>query len=463
MTQPSIGLLPLYLELYDRGIPEVRPRMEAFYAAVAQAFTERGIRVETTPLCRLKPEFMQAVSAFEGANVDCIVTLHLAYSPSLESAEVLTGTTLPVVVLDTTPTYDYSPQQDPAELMYNHGIHGVQDLCNLLLRLGKAFHIEAGHWEHSDVLDRVAAWARAAQMATAMRTARVGRIGDSFHGMGDFAIPPEILRTTIGMETVPADPAVIRALLPADEDPEVAAEMNADLDRFEAAEIDIVAHRRSVRAGLAVRRWLEQERLNAFSFNFLAVDQSSGIPTVPFLEASKAMARGIGYAGEGDVLTAALVGALASVYPDTSFIEMFCPDWAGERIFLNHMGEMNIALAAEKPRLLEMTYPWSDAENPAFAVGRFRCGEAVLVNLAPGPQQTYTLIIAPVSMVHVEGENRMAGMVNGWFKPPMPIADFLTAYSNAGGTHHSALVYGNVADEMVRFGQLMEWSVKEIK
>jgi hypothetical protein len=35
-------------------------------------------------------------------------------------------------------------------------------------------------------------------------------------------------------------------------------------------------------------------------------------PVMPFLEFSKAMERGIGYAGEGDALTAVLVGALAS-------------------------------------------------------------------------------------------------------------------------------------------------------
>lgn len=38
-----------------------------------------------------------------------------------------------IVVLDTTPTFDYSPAQHPNELLYNHGIHGVQDMCNLLV------------------------------------------------------------------------------------------------------------------------------------------------------------------------------------------------------------------------------------------------------------------------------------------------------------------------------------------
>lgn len=462
MTQPRIGLLPLYIELYDRALPDVRVRMEAFYAAIAQALEQRGAQVVTAPVCRLHSEFAQTVNAFEQAKVDLLVTLHLAYSPSLESAEVLAATTLPIVVLDTTPTYDYSPQQNPDELMYNHGIHGVQDMCNLLLRLGKSFQIEAGHWEHSDVIDRVAGWARAAQLATSMRTARVGRIGDAFHGMGDFAVPAELLQAGIGVETVPADPAVIRALLPAEDGAEVAAEMAADAERFVIDGVDADIHRRSVRTGLAVRRWLAQEGLTAFSFNFLAVDQASGLPTVPFLEASKAMACGIGYAGEGDVLTAALVGALANAFPETTFTEMFCPDWAGERIFLNHMGEMNIALTAGKPLLREMDFPWTDAENPVFAVGRFRAGDAVLVNLAPGTNDTYTLLVAPVTMQDVEGEDRMAQMVHGWFRPALPIADFLAAYSRAGGTHHSALVYGDVAETVMRFGALMGWRVVEL-
>jgi L-arabinose isomerase len=41
----------------------------------------------------------------------------------------------------------------------------------------------------------------------------------------------------------------------------------------------------------------------------------------------------------------------------------------------------------------------------------------------------------------------------------MPIGDFLERYSRVGGTHHSALVYGDVADDVARFGRLMGWDV----
>ena len=153
MTTPRIGLLPLYLALYDDTLPEARAHQEAFYTTIVDALTRRGVAVETAPVCRVHDEVARAVRQFEAAPVDAIVTLHLAYSPSLESAELLAGSPLPLIVLDTTPDWAFGADQSPDAIMYNHGIHGVQDLCNLLLRHGKAFQIEAGHWQHSDVLD----------------------------------------------------------------------------------------------------------------------------------------------------------------------------------------------------------------------------------------------------------------------------------------------------------------------
>lgn len=458
MSTPKAGLLPLYIKLYDDSWPEMRTRVDGFYRQIAKALGERGLEVSTAPVCRLAPEFRGAIYGFEKAGVDAIVTLHMAYSPSLESSTALAATRLPIVVLDTTPTYAYGPQQNPEELLYNHGIHGVQDMCNLLLRNHKAFQIEAGHWEKTDVLDRVAAWVRAARLASAMRQSRIGQLGPSFKGMGDFAVPGAVLAKTLGVRTIVAGREAVPEQLAKVTKKAVEIEMAADREQFTVENLDPELHRRATRAGLAVRRWIESERLTGFTVNFLAVNKASGLPAMPFLEASKAMTRGIGYAGEGDVLTASLVGTLLQSYPETSFTEMFCPDWEGDRIFLSHMGEMNLHLSATKPRLVKKPFPFTDVGDTAVAYACFRGGDAVLVNLAPGPRDTYTLLVSPIVMQEVAGEDKMADSIHGWFRPSTSVAGFLAAYSRAGGTHHSALVYGKVADEIVRWGRLMEWN-----
>ncbi|MBR5742393.1 MAG: hypothetical protein IKX85_01215, partial [Clostridia bacterium] len=141
----KIGFLPLYIELYDKSGFKARHRLEPFYGVLASALEEEGFEVVRSPFCRLESEFREAVASFEKAGAEAIVTWHAAYSPSLESASVLAGTKLPLVILDTTETFDFSALQDPGEINYCHGIHGVMDLGNLLHRLGKPFAIAAGH------------------------------------------------------------------------------------------------------------------------------------------------------------------------------------------------------------------------------------------------------------------------------------------------------------------------------
>jgi len=459
MKKPKIGFLPLYLELYDRVMPEIRARMEAFTKTIAEELRKKRIDVFPAPVCRTKGEFSKAIKSFEKEKVDAIVTLHLAYSPSLESAEVLSKTKIPIIVLDTTQTYEFDPEQNSNEIMYNHGIHGVQDLCSVLLRMSKNFTIEAGHWEKSDVLNRAVKQIKAASIARSISNMRVGSIGGPFKGMGDFYISPEMLKKTIGIETIDTSTKEITSLLPLPDDKEVKEEIKLDAANFQIGKLSMESHINTIRIGIAIRRWIKKENLGAFTVNFSEIGKDSGFPTFPFLEASKQMANGIGYAGEGDVLTAALTGALLSVFSETSFVEMFCPDWKGNRIFLSHMGEMNINLVSGKPKLIQKDLPFLDIGNPAVAFGRFKPGEAVFVNLTPSSKNTYKLIVSPVTMVDIKGEDRMIDTIRGWFAPKMPVEDFLAEFSRAGGTHHSTIVYGNAIEEIISFGKMMGWNV----
>jgi L-arabinose isomerase len=462
----KIGLLPLYLKLYDERDRDKRPRIESFYEQIASELEKRKVGVVRSPICRTKSEFEAAVRSFEDGGAEAIVTLHLAYSPSLESADALARTSLPIVVCDTTPTYSFGPDQNPEEIMYNHGIHGVQDMCNLLVRRGKPFHIEAGHWQKSDVLDRVVRHLVSARMAHRLRTLKAGLVGEPFEGMGDFYVSPADLKATLGVETRVLNPPQFKTLLSEVTEKEIQAERDLDEKRFTMEGVNEESYRRSVRNGLALQKWIDKEGMGAFSFNFLQIGRATGLETAPFLQASKLMARGVGFGGEGDLLTASLVCALAAGNPETSFSEMFCPDWKNGSVFLSHMGEMNWKLAAGKPRLLEMDYQWSDAANPVYVSGCFKAGEFVLVDLLPLEplrKGAYRLIIAPAKMLDVPGKDSFGRSIHGWFKPGLPVAEFLAEYSRAGGTHHLAISYGLSVETVEAFGRMMGWETVVIR
>ena len=124
MNPIKIGLLPMYVALYDTSSPFMRPEIEAFAARIAGDLRMRGLDVDAAGICCVEDQFTQAIQHFEECGVDAIVTLHLAYSPSLESEKPLAGTSLPLIVLDTTPDFLFDTTVDNDRLMYNHGIHG---------------------------------------------------------------------------------------------------------------------------------------------------------------------------------------------------------------------------------------------------------------------------------------------------------------------------------------------------
>ena len=447
----KIGYLPLYIKLYDE-IGVDRSVMEVFYKDTTAMFREKGFEVETVDFCCVKPEFDAAVEAFEKANVDAIVTWHAAYSPSLESIEALTKTDLPIIVLDSTPTLEFGMQQSPDEINPNHGIHGVMDMCSMLKRYGKAYAIAAGHYKESDVIDRVCGFVRAAVAAKALGTIKVGLVGGGFKGMGDFTVEPSEMKERFGVTVETIAPEKLADIKNSITKEAIEAEIKADKERFDFCD-DVVPEEYEAFTGscLALRACLEKEGYNAFSVNFLNVD---GVGTMPFVECCKAMERGIGYAGEGDALTASFTGALLSSYPETSFVEIFCPDWKNNMVFMSHMGEMNYRIADGKPYICRTGSVFVKGTMPYAGYSRMKGGKGVYVNISRD-KDDFQMLITEAEMLSA-GEDNFPRTMRGWMRPSSEsTADFLEALSKNGATHHSTFVYGATVEEMEYFAKLL--------
>ena len=450
----KIALLPLYVKLYDEFSPANHNKAQKFADDAVKALEKLSFEVVTVPLCRVADEFMAAVKKFEEEKCEVIVTLHTAYSPSLESIDALASTQLPLVVFDTTPDKEFEFSFG-GKLMLNHGIHGVQDMCNLLLQRKKKFLICAGHYEDASYMEKVEKAITAASMAYRFSHGKVGSVGGVFAGMGDFRIP----EGEFGMQEVPFSDD--EAYMPSEE--EISREVNWEKENFLIAEdVPEEVQYNTVKSGLKLRKWVEKNALDAFSINFLKCDRNMGLSVVPFSECSKAMARGTGYAGEGDILTALLCSTVLRVNKETTFTEMFCPDWQGNRIFLSHMGEMNISLMDQKPFLSKRGWKFTDADEMTAATGCLKSGKVVLVNLAPGGDGKYTLI-ACKGVLTAQNDKDLKDM-RGWFTPGngRNIGEFLEEYSKKGGTHHCVLSYNGDMNVFAGFAFLMGWEFVEI-
>ena len=460
----KVGYLPLYIKLYDDSNPHYRDPMVEYMNMLVKMLESQNIEVVMADeVCRVKDEFDRAAKKFNDEDVVAVITQHLAYSPSLESIEALLSLKAPIVVFDTTPDYELLKVAGyEGRISANHGIHGVQDMCNLLKRNNKPYYLCVGHALHSEVVSEVVGMCRAAAAARAYSRMTIGSVGGSFTGMGDFLISDERYKKDIGATVKYMTTEVVKEYLPKVTEEEIDAEIESDRKKYNVKIENEENYRAATKSGLAVRKWMEAENIGSATVNFLTLDICN-LPKMPFVECCKMMEREMGYAGEGDVLTAGLVGALMSVYPNTTFTEMFCPDWEKDVILLSHMGESNPNLAQWKPFVTDCPFNYNSCGDTVAMYNCYRPGKAVYVNLAP-MADSFNLIVSDVELLN-EGLERGAysNATQGWMKPCKPLRQFLKEFSLAGGTHHSAMVYDADIEEIKAFGVMMGFNVVEIK
>lgn len=460
MKKIKIGFLPLYIKLYDDSNINKTDLVE-FYDKIAKLFEENGISVIKSDVCRVEKEFKESVKNFEKEGADAIVTLHLAYSPSLECIDALSSTKLPIVVLDTTEAYGLSKEYSIDPVMYNHGIHGVMDMCNLLKRRGKKYAVCAGHLNDGKVIKKTIDCVRAAVSANSLKGSKTGIFGTSFKGMGDFLVTDDEMKERFGVEQIHfTDEEMANAFNSITEE-QVSKEIDA---YFEEMVVNTKLNQNnlavSVRACLAVRKLIDKYGLDAFTVNFLDVTKEN-LQNMPFIECCKQMQNGKGYAGEGDSLTASFVGAIAKNFKECSFVEIFCPDWKENRLLISHMGEMNYAVKKDAPVLVENDFIYTNIGFCFKGLAEFKSGKAIFCNVYKDVNEQFKLLVSDVEMVNVN-TNEFDGSIRGWFTPSVPIAEFLEKLSEYGATHHSFLIYDVDIKALEFFGALLGVEVVKI-
>jgi len=450
---PKVGLLPLILELYDRRLPELRGKQQELVDAVSGALAAFS-EVECQGICCRKEEVRKAVAEFETQGCDAVVVLFTAYAPSLIAADALASTELPVLIFNTQISYQLDRANLLEELLRNHGMHGVQDLANVLLRRGKPHHIVTGHFSRQEPPHEMEDWLRACALRRYLKGAVVGVIGGSFDGMGDFQFDADELRAVLGSRVEEISQEEIAFLM--DEAPASAIEQAVRRDHSAFAVAPGLTDEElglSEALSAAVFRKLEDAGYCAWSMNFLDVGEGAVLPTVPFLAASRSLELGYGYAGEGDALSALGVFMCQQLCPPASFTEMFCMDPGSGSVLLSHMGEGNYAMADGRVHLVKKDFAFGDCASPATPVFAFKPGDATLVNLVPAPSGGFRLITARALMQKWD-VNLQLQSPQGYMEPEKPLTEFLNEYSAHGGSHHLTLTYGDNAGKMAKLAAL---------
>lgn len=460
MRKPEIGVLGLTLNLYKKKLPELMPCLERFSREVNFTLS----KISETVHYRVawdKKTVSEGFNLFRKEKVDGIIIVFLSYSQSLEILPAVRRAGVPLLLWNTQKIAEIDSSFGPQKMFENHGMHGVQDLASVLSRDGIEFSLITGHYKDKKTLSAVSDWCESANAVSEMAGARIGRIGGSFPQMGDFAMEPEILKSALGPAAVEIEGSSLTKFSNCTFSAKDVTARYLPSDIFWSREISSEVKENALKSVQFLKHLVCEKKLSALAVNFEGLEKEM---PMPFLGISCLMSEGLGYGGEGDIYSASavLLGHLLSGN-NATFTEMFTTDYKNSRIFMSHMGESNIGLRRKNEPVKIVLNRMELGNRVASAVPVFsiKPGQYTLFNLTGIHNGGLKFI---VSLVEVADRKPLKAMKTPHFfiKPGQKVEDFLTDYSKEGGTHHLAMVPGDIRRKLRFFCHIKQIPLVEI-
>jgi L-arabinose isomerase len=453
--KPRIGILGIMQDLYDDMIPGIARRQEGYAAELAAHLSEVA---EFTPSKAIKyrEDAERAMREFEDAGLDGVLVVMLTYGPAMRVARLLAGSRLPVCLANIQPEPAVTPAWDMADMTYNQGVHGAQDTANAMVRAGRRFAVLTDDWKSARFRDDVARWARAAAAVTAWKRLKVAIFGYPMNEMGDIRVDENALVRTLGPEVISVAQGDLWRGMQAVSDTAVAEVIDFENATFEIDPRLSAAERTDhARMQVAIETILNERGFGAYTAHFDAIGEDGRFARLPLAAASTLMAKGYGYAAEGDVLTACMVAAGHVLIGDAHFTEMYAMDFPSGSILQSHMGEGNWKIARkDRPvRLIKRPLGIGRLGDPPTFLFQYQPGPATLATLASLEGDRFRMVVA-------EGENLDSQelpaleMPYGQFRPASGLRACLNGWLAAGGPHHEVMNLGHHAADWKAFCQL---------
>lgn len=465
-SKPRVGLLALTLELYERLAPDLRSSRERWIADSVLPALGRIADVEFHGVVYRREDVDAAVAEFERSGIDVLLVLHLSYSPSQIALSALKRTRLPILLWNTQELFAVTERFTGTEMIANHGVHGTQDLASVLVRSGVRFEYVTSHLRDPAGLEPLEDFFVATSAVAGLGRARLGLMGYPFPGMGDFAVDTTELVASLGCQwtALSVEDYILRAEAAStgdvDELKQTYRETYDVADDLSDEDLNVTA-----RAELSLRSIVVDERLDAFSYQFMAFGEDERTVTLPFVAASRLMADGVGFGGEGDLVGAAGAWLLNRLLPPASFTEVFTIDFESGGLFMSHMGEANVAMARTDRKVPLVARPTPIVRTRArqlALVTSFEPGPATLCALVRAPGGRWRLIASRMRIDDFGPLDSMAVPHCRLLCDGSDVRDWLTAYAKAGGPHHNALSFGDATRRIRAAADLLDADYCEV-
>ena len=461
-NKPRLGVLALMLGAYEPLFPGITVNQQNYVMEVLETLKNEAEFV--FPRVALGREDIEELTRlYNHQNLDGILVLLLSYSQGQYVVRAMQNNRLPLALALIQPDETVGENFEEYDLTVNQGVHGSQDNANCLMRAGIPCVYYAGS-RHAGSLNRfISDFSHAAMAVNSMKTMKIGVIG-KLAGMGDVITDDMAFFRTLGPEFVYDSIGTITRYCEQVTEEEINNRIKADQEIFDMdPKLTVENHSVAIRMYLGIKKYLESNHYSGYTAHFEEFGADGRYTQLPLLAASHLMADGYGYAAEGDATTAALMAAMFQLCGNANFSEMYMMDLPRNAILFCHAGEGNWLTCRKdkKPRLIDRVFNEGGLSNPPTPIFTPEPGPASVLSLVHISGNRFKLVCAHGEILD-KSDLRKCEMPYFFFSPASGVSNCVTRWLEEGGTHHEAVVLGDIASRIRLFCRLAGIELVEI-
>ncbi len=344
----------------------------------------------------------------------------------------------------------------------NQSAHGDREFGFMMTRLRMNRKVIAGHWQDVQVLEQINGWARTAAGWYDWQGAKFARFGDNMRNVavteGDKVEAEIKFGYSVNTYGIGDLVKVINETSDADIDKLVAE--YADSYSLAPALVKGGEQHPSLREAakieIGLQTFLEAGHFKGFTDTF---EDLHGMAQLPGIASQRLMAKGYGFAGEGDWKTAALVRAMkimgSGLKGGNSFMEDYTYhfDPNNELVLGSHMLEICESIAKGKPSCEIHPLGIGGKADPVRLVFNSAAGPAINASIIDMGNRFRLLVNEVVAVDPIQSLPKLPVARVLW-KPYPSMKTGCAAWIIAGGAHHTCYSQNLTAEHLQDFAEI---------
>lgn len=394
--------------------------------------------------------------------IGSIVWMH-TFSPAKMWIRGLNALRKPLLHLHTQFNVDIPWSRIDMDFMnLNQSAHGDREFGHLMTRMDLRRKVITGHWQHEDTVRQIGKWTRCAAGWHDWQGARFVRFGDNMRQVavteGDKVEAEIKFGFSVNTHGIGDLVKVINDV----SDASVDLLCHEYIDRYKTAEDLLPGNRlhgslrEAARIELGLESFLKDGNFKGFTDTF---EDLYGLVQLPGIAVQRLMAKGFGFAAEGDWKTAALVRAMKvmalGLAGGNSFMEDYTYhlDPRNGMVLGAHMLEICESIADAQPKCEIQPLGIGGKADPVRLIFNGAAGPAINASLIDLGNRFRLVVNDVEAMLPVEDLPKLPVARVLW-KPLPDLRTACSAWIYAGGAHHTCFSQNLNATDMEDFAEI---------